>query len=108
MCFNRHLLVNSSVIHHLCFNNVHIDHNAYVHLVKICQNQVALTELDILQCSITDEGLFTIFSALECHHSLQILRIHDNSASAHVTKAFLKLHTYSTPMHGSKYQELLG
>lgn len=91
MCFNKHLSENSCVVHHLCLSKVHIDHHAYVPLAKICQHQVALTELDILQCNLTDEGLFTIFRALECHRSLQILKIHDNSVSANVIRAFLKL-----------------
>ena len=90
-CFNKHLSENNKVLHQLCLSEMYIYDYAYEHLARTCQTQVALTELDIVNCNLTDDGVFTIFKALEGHPSLQTFKVHDNSVSAHVIKAFLKL-----------------
>ena len=89
--FGRYLSENGNILHHLCFNKVHIDHQAYVHVAKACQGQTGLSEVEFLYCNIPDNEFFTIFRALESHPSVQILRVYDDSSSAVVINAFLKL-----------------
>ena len=91
LCFDKHLSEKSSVIRQFSFSGMHMNHDIYVPLARICQTQVALVELDIVHCKLTDEGVFTIFKALEFHRSLQTIKVHDDCISAHVTQAFLKL-----------------
>ena len=90
-CFGRHLSENSQVLHRLCFDKIHIDHQAYVHVAKTCQGQTGLKEIEFRHCNIPDDGIFTIFGALESHPSLQLVRVYDDSPSAVVVNAFLKL-----------------
>ena len=91
VCFARHLSENGHVLQRLCFKKVHIDHQAYVHVAKICQLQVGLTEIEFNRCNLTNEGVFTIFEALESHPCLKSLLIHDDSPSSVVSDGFIKL-----------------
>ena len=91
VCFSRHLFENSHLLRHLCFKRVHIDHQAYVHVARMCQMQAGLMKVEFLHCNLTDDGLFTILGAMESHPILKLLRIYDNTPSSVVANAFLKL-----------------
>ena len=91
VCFSRHLAESSQVLYHLCFRNVHIDRQAYVHVARVCQMQAGLTKLELLGCNLSDEGVFTIFEALESHPSLKDLCVYDDAPSAVVSSGFVKL-----------------
>ena len=92
--FSRHLSNNRMALSHLRLDRAHIGHQAYVHLARICQTQVALIELDLNDCSMNDDGLLTIISALEHHPSLEILQIRDDAVTIAVVDALLKLLPY--------------
>ena len=91
VCLARHLSENGQVLQGLCFKKVHIDYQAYVHVAKICQLQAGLTDIEFNRCSLTNEGIFTIFEALESHPCLKSLTIHDDSPSSVVSDGFIKL-----------------
>ena len=90
-CFGRHLSENGHVLHQLCFRRVYIDQQAYVQVAKICQLQAGLTEIEFDHCSLTNDGVFTIFEALESHPSLKCLWVLDDSLSYVVSDGFVKL-----------------
>ena len=53
-CFGQHLSENSNILDRLCFNKVHIDRQACVHVAKTCRGQTGLNEVEFLLCNIPD------------------------------------------------------
>ena len=47
-CFGRHLSENGNILDRLCFNKVHIDRQACVHVAKTCQGQTRMNEVELI------------------------------------------------------------
>lgn len=89
-CFSRRLS-NDRAISHLSLEKMCISPCAIIHLSKICQLQLALAKLDIINCDLSDEDLSTFSRNIEHHPSLERLYIEDKTVTPQVLNAFLKL-----------------
>lgn len=88
-CFSRHL--SNRVLHHISLENMHIRSDAFEQLSTICQSQVGLTSLDIIDCSLNDDNLVTITKELYHHSSLERICIQDRLLTSEVHRSFLAL-----------------
>ena len=90
-CFSRHLSGNDRALSHLYLNGANIEHRAYSILAGICQAQVALTELHLMNCNMKNDELCTIFDALKTHQFLELLQIMDSTITIEITDAIVNL-----------------
>lgn len=90
-CFSRHLSDNDRALSHLSIDGAKIEHRAYSILARICQAQVALTELHLRNCNMKNDELCTIFDALKTHQFLKYLQIKDATVTIEIIDAILDL-----------------
>ena len=80
-CFNRHL-TNDRSLQHFSLEEVYFRPCAIMQLSKICQLQVALKKMDIINCNLSDEDRLTFSRAMEHHPSLENLCIQENTVTS--------------------------
>ncbi len=90
-CFSRHLSDNDRALSHLNIDGAKIEHRAYGILAGICQAQVALTELHLMNCNMKNGELCTIFDALKTHQFLKHLQIKDAIVTTEIIDAIVDL-----------------